>query len=379
MPRLPPTNPLVRHLLAVVLLAIPLLACEGESKNDQQGPQAHPVTTAIVEAESLRETVRGIGSLRALEHVEVRPESSGIVREVLFEEGAEVERGHVLYRIDSEMLARRLRAQRAALAASEARLQNAQSTMRRRAQLFADGVIAPAEYELAYTQLEQSKAEVSRVEAEMALVREQIADTVVRSPLAGIVSESRVDPGSFVTVGQHLATVYRRSPLEVEFSLPERFAARVKPGQPVQLSVASLGDQTLEGSVVFISPSVSEASRDLRAKARVPDPPPALKPGMFATVTVTLDTRENPVVPEEALVGTRKGYIVFVVEGKTAKRRAVKVGLREPGRAEVREGLETGDVVVRTGHINIEDGSKVKVVEDETKLGALGDTGSGDR
>ncbi|MFW5738744.1 MAG: efflux RND transporter periplasmic adaptor subunit [Myxococcota bacterium] len=369
--RFSPWSTFAMAMLALVPLSA-LGACDGEQQ-EQRGPQAQPVTTAIVKVDTLRETVRGIGSLQALEQVAVSPETNGIVRKVGFEEGTFVRDGQVLFRIDSKMLDRQLGAQLAALSAARAQLTHARSTMQRRAQLLAEGVITPAEYQAALTQLQQAEAEVQRLEAQAGLVREQIADTVIRAPLAGIISESSIDPGTFVRAGQHLATVYQSSPLEVEFTVPERHAPRLGPGQLVDLTLTSVPDKRFEGRITYVSPSVTEATRDIVVKAQIDDPPKPLKPGMFATVVVTLETREGQaVIPEEALVGTRKGYMVFVVRDGTAHRRDVQIGLRKPGWVAIRKGLEQGEVVVRTGHISIEDGTEVKVVEPDAGADAAG-------
>jgi membrane fusion protein (multidrug efflux system) len=124
-------------------------------------------------------------------------------------------------------------------------------------------------------------------------------------------------------------------------------------------------DRTFETQVTYVSPGVRETTRDFTAKARIDNPDGLLRPGSFATSEVVVQVRQQqPVIPEEALVAVRRGYIVFVVENGTARRRDVQIGLREPGRVEILEGLEPGEVVVTNGQMRVTDGTRVRGVGD---------------
>ncbi|MGM0578058.1 MAG: efflux RND transporter periplasmic adaptor subunit [Myxococcota bacterium] len=329
------------------------------------GEQAVPVEVATVRAETLEETVRGIGSLESPDAVILRPETSGVVREIGFEEGAHIEEGALLFRIDEAILESELGAQRATLRSARARLQNAERRFERQEALLQRGVSAQAAYDDALADKDSAAAEVARLRAEVALTKERIRDTRIEAPFSGVISERRIDRGAWVQTGQDLATLYRTGALEVGFTVPERYAGRIAVGRPVRVSVESRPDTTWEGEVSYVSPSIDEANRDLRVKAQVPVAE-GLRPGSFVTARVVLDVRRDvPVVPEEALVGTRKGYIVFAVREGRAHRVSVETGLREPGIVEIREGVEAGDRVVREGHMRLSDGARVQPQTDE--------------
>ncbi len=349
--------------LTSVLLV--LVGCGKESSESPRGPKDErvPVEVAEVRLDTLRETVRGIGTLRAAETVEIKPEVNGIIREIGFEEGGRVKKAQVLFAIDDEKLKHHLRARKAALEAARARLADAQRQFNRLRKLMKRSVATQDEFDKAQADFRAATADVERAEAEVELSKEQLDDTHIRAPFEGVISERSVDVGDYVNVGEHLATLYRVSQMEIAFTLPERFMGRVQGGQTVSVAVSAFPDRRFEGKVYFVSPHVDEVTRDFLVKAKVKNPEGLLKPGAFGTAEVTLKVREKrPVIPEESLVATRQGYIVFVVEDETAKRREVRIGLRETGTVEAREGLKAGERVVRAGQMNVSDGTPVRVV-----------------
>ncbi len=358
--------------LAVCCAAL-LVGCPEEENADgpqQQGPSTVKVLVAPVVQDTLRETVQGIGTLRALARVELRPEVAGLVRGIHFEEGARVEADQRLFTIDDTKLQRQRAAREAAIELARVRLGLAQKTYERVEMLQERGSATPEEFDRAYAQLDEARAEINRLEAELALLDEQIADTTITAPFAGQIGEKNVDVGDFLSVGHMLATVYRMDPIEVSFGVPERFLGRIETGQTVDASLAAYPDKTFEGEVVYVSPAVDEATRSFTVKARLDNAAGLLRPGAFARAAITLDVHEaRPVIPEEALVSTRAGFIVYVAEEGTAHRREVRIGLREPGRVEIREGLEPGVLVISKGHMNLSDGTAIEPVEEAAATG----------
>lgn len=360
-------SPSLRTPLIVACLAAAVaIGCGGDGEDqEQQGERKTPVETVEVAAETVLETAGASGSLRSVETVELLSEATGLVEAVELEEGGTVRRGQPLVRFDDATLQRELEARRAALATAESRTELAGVTHRRVADLAERGSASAEELDRAASELEQARSEIRRLESEIGVVEERIEDTTLVAPLDGRVSERFVDRGDFVQVGDPVATLYSTDALEVALPLPERLMSRVELGQEVTVRVSAYPERRFEGEVGFISPAVNESTRTFLVKARLEDREGLLRPGAYATAEVVLERRTNrPVVPEEALVSTRTGYIVFVVEDGTARRREVEIGLRMPGRAEIVDGLEVGETVVRTGHMSLTDGMPVEVVED---------------
>jgi membrane fusion protein (multidrug efflux system) len=344
---------------SLLLLGGLLLACGGAESVPER--PAVRVETSRVESGTLKETVRGIGTLRAAETVEIRAEVAGTVAQIHFEEGGFVQAGQPLYSLDDRTLSSQAAAQAAAVREAQARLSDARSRFDRVKALAESDALSRQEYDRARTELDTARAGLERARAQLQVARELHADTNISAPFSGPISESEVDVGDFVRVGDRLATLYQVSPLEIAFRIPERFADKVRRGQPLELVAASAPAQTFEGSVDFVSPAIDESTRDFLVKALIANEEGALKPGSFATVQVTVEERSGiPVVPEEALIATRLGYQVFVVNDGVAELRPVEIGLREPGRAEVATGLVLGERVVKTGQMRLSSGTQVE-------------------
>jgi len=308
--------------------------------------------------------VRSIGTLRAIDDVVVRPETSGRIEEIGFQEGRTVEAGQVLFRLDDDKLQRELARQQANLASAKADVALSTLQYERANTLYQENVGTEEEADRTRTQLERDRAEVNRLEAEIALVEERLEDTVIRAAFTGLIGQSAVDVGDYVQTGESLTSLFAVQPLELSVTLPERFAGRVRRGMGVSVMVTAYPERRFNGEVTYVSPDVSERSRDFIVKATLPNDDGVLKPGMFATAEIVIDIRDKrPVIPEEALVSTRTGYRVFVVENGKAVQREVEIGLRRPGEVEIRAGVEAGETVVRSGAMNIQDGAPVRVLE----------------
>lgn len=358
-------HPSFRGCVAIATLAaLVLIGCADEDAGQVSEPAVR-VQAAPTTQQTLAMTVRGIGTLRALQTVELRPEIAGTITRIHFEEGGKVARDDLLFELDTRKLQQELAARQAALEASLARRENAERELRRIERLFQRQVATEDARDQSATDLREAEAEVDRLESEVSLDRERIADARIRAPFDGRISEALVDAGDYVKSGDLLATLYRTDELEIEFSLPERYSGNIAPGQRVDITVTAYPDRVFSATTTFVSPSVSDETRDFLVKARLANPDALLKPGTFATALLTIAERERAlVVPEESLIATREGYIVFLVgEDGRAHRREVKIGLRNPGVAEITEGLALGDVVIRTGHMRVAEGSPLSVVD----------------
>lgn len=355
-------------LLVLAGLAIALLLGRGLTGGGEtdapQAARAPSVTVEVVtvEARRMSETVRGVGTLRASAVVEIAPEVGGRITALEFAEGATVRSGQVLVRLRDARLREQLNSREAALEAARSRALNAERMHARAEALRAERQISEGDYEQRLTEMRTTRAEVQGLEADIAALREQLAELVIRAPFTGEISEHAVDEGAFIESGRRIATLYRIDPLHMSFSIPERYAGRVSLEDQVEITVASLPRERFAAQLDFISPSIDERSRTLALRATVENTEGRLRPGSFGTARVLLSQREDlPVLPEEALVGTRDGYIVFVVEDGVARRREVVTGLRESGLVAIAEGLSPGEVVVRLGHQRVNDGSRVEI------------------
>ncbi len=363
-------------LVTLLLLATGIIIGSGAvGGNDQQerGGQAEQrapaVETAKVVATELHQRVRGVGTLRTIQQVDLKPEQAGRLISVNFDEGGMVEQGQLLFELDGRKLQHQRASAQAALESAEARLLSERIRFRRARDLHERQAATDDELDQARADYDSAAADVRRLQAELSIIEEDIADTRIHAPFDGIISARRLDPGTYLTVGDVLATLYQIDPLEITFGVPERYTGRVRRGQPVELMVAAYPDEPFEGEVRYVSPSIERATRTFEVRARVANPDHRLKPGAFAAASVVIATREDrPVIPEEALIGTREGHMVFVVEEDEgseprAVARSVRIGLRQQDLIEIESGLEPGETIVRLGHMQVDDGDPVRVIE----------------
>ena len=319
-----------------------------------------PVDLTQVASTDLDETIEAIGTLEARQEVILKPELSGIIDEVHFEEGNAVEKGQLLFSIEDDTYQAQLRAKEALLQQHRAQLSNQRRNFERRKRLFQQQQVSEEVRDEAETQLKIAQAQVRRLQAEIDEFREVLEDTRIRAPFAGIVGELLVDPGNWVDAGTPLAAVTQNDPLHIAFTLPEKSSGRVQTGQLARVLIPAYPKKHFEGRVFFISPRIESSSRSLLVKAILDNSRQELKPGGFASVQLKVGTRRNvPVIPEEALIPTRTGYMVFTVQDEQAHARQVEIGLRRPGTVEIRRGLEAGETVIRAGHESVQEDDRV--------------------
>lgn len=362
-----------RLILITGVLAL-IAGCGPQQQDGADSPDAAaPVETVRVELATFEHTASGIGTLRAAETVQVRPEISRRIEEIRYEEGNRVEKGDVLFMLDRSKLDRQMNVSRARLALAKAQLEFARTTYQRYRALTKDGVATQERLDEVKSNFEQSQAEVERWQAEVELNLERLQDTRIVAPFDGIADDRRVDVGQLVDPGTVLTTLYRTSELEARFSLPERYVGQVETGQEARIRVDAYPDRTFDGPITFVGPNIDQSTRTFPVKATLDNEEGTLKPGTFITATVVLEEHaDQPALPEEALVATREGYIVFVIEDGKAREQPVEIGLRQAGRVEIHEGLQEGDVVVRTGHMDLTPGEKVRIEGQETQGGGSG-------
>jgi membrane fusion protein (multidrug efflux system) len=315
------------------------------------GPAA--VEVARAQALTLTDDVQAVGSLRSVQGVMVRPEVSGRIARLGFAEGARVRRGQLLVQLDDTL-------QQAQLKQAEAQASIARTNLQRSRELLAQNFVSASA-------VDQNAAALQVAEAQVALAQAQVQRMRVLAPFDGTTGLKAVDVGDYVRDGADIVALEDLSSLTVQFALPERYVDRVRPGQPVELTVDALAGRKFQGRVQALDAQVDANGRALQVLARVANPGTVLKPGMFARPRVVFAVREGAiVVPEEALVplGARQ-FLFKVVDGpdgqKVSQRLEARIGLRLPGQVEITEGLKPGDVVVTAGHGRLVRGDAVPV------------------
>ena len=328
------------------------------------GPGSGPVSVEVgkVEVTTLADDAQAVGSLQSRQGVMLRPEVSGRIAALGFGDGQRVKRGQLLVQLDDTL-------QLAQLKQSEAQASIARTNLQRNRELVAQNFVSQSA-------VDQSAAALEVAEAQVALAKAQLARMRIVAPFDGIAGIRNVNLGDYVKDGADLVGIEDLSQVLVGFRLPERFVARVKTGQAVDVTLDALPGQRFAGRIDALDSVVDANGRSLLVRARLDNPDGVLKSGMFARARIVFAQRENAlVVPEEALVpmgGTQ--YLFKVVEGpdgKVAKRLEARIGLRLPGKVEVLEGLAPGELVVTAGQARLTRGDAVPIkVVDISRAGA---------
>lgn len=306
------------------------------------------VALAPVQRVSFPRGVAAVGSLRSDESVVLRPEVSGRIQRLNFQEGARVAAGQVLVQLDDSV-------PRAELSQAQANLSLAQSQYRRSEALQKQGFVSPQARE-------ESNSALKAQQANTALVRARLDKMTIRAPFAGMVGLRAVSVGDFVSEGQDIAPLVAIDPLKVDFRVPEMYLTRVQVGQALTLRLDALPGTQREGKVYAVSPVVDAGGRSVLLRATVTNPDGLLRPGMFARVQLIFSQDQALVVPETALAPSGDTQYVFRVRDRIAQRVEVRVGERRDGQVEVLEGLSANDNVVISGLQRVIDGGAVKPV-----------------
>lgn len=344
-------------LPAVLVLAA---GCGGGEAREDSGEAPAVVDAVVALEDTIRVRVRSVGSLEADQRVEMSAEAPGRVSDILFTEGAAVSRGEVLLRLDRQKLGAEVEAGRAAVARAEREAANLQRQLERNRGLLEAGAISEQAFDDLQTQAEAATSRLEEARAQLSLARSRLADATIRAPFGGRVGAREVDVGTYVAAGDPLFVLVDNDPLEIEFTVPERYLRNLDPGDPVELTVSSFPDESFRGQVTFVSPVVDPRNRTVTLKASIPNPEEELRAGQFANVTLQLETRPGAVVvPEQAVVPTGGARFVFLVREGAAVRRPVALGERSGGRVEVTGGVAPGDTVIVAGQQRIGDGSPV--------------------
>lgn len=316
------------------------------------GPQRPPAPVELAQAESGRvaDEVQALGTLSPNESVAVAPEVAGRIIAMPFREGQRVEEGALLVELDATIA-------RAELTQARTNLQLAQDTVERNQTLVQRGAGTQVSLEQAAAQLATARAGVASAEARL----EKLS---IHAPFAGVMGLRSVSVGAIVQPGQTIATLTSLDPIKVDFGVPELFLSAVRVGQKLGIAVDAAPGRVFQGEVYAIAPIVDASGRAIRLRATVPNPEGALRPGLFARVTLTTGVREEAVTaPEAALIPspTGQGFSAYVVREGRAALTPVQVGRRLEGRVEITEGLRAGDMVVVAGQQGLRDGAAVAI------------------
>jgi RND family efflux transporter MFP subunit len=373
-----------RRLALSLAVALAVAACGGGAKKDKAAGQPRAVKTARAAEVQLGTSVVVSGTLAAHERATVSTKVPGRLQVLNVDLGSRVAKGQVLAQVAPTDYELRVRQAEAALAEARARiglsegendvvdpaqtgtvrqaaavLEEARQNRERSARLAAEGLIAQSErdaseaafkvaesrYQDALDEIRGRSATAGQRRVDLAVAQQQLTDTSVKAPFAGVVEQKRANVGEYMAAGAPLIDLVSVDPLRFRAEVPERDAASVRSGQAVRVSAEGV-DREYAGSISRLSPTISERNRVLVVEADISNDG-GLRPGTFVRAQIVTDaTTRGITIPNRALVTFAGLQKVFLVKEGKAVEKAVTAGRRTEQWTEIASGLAVGDEVV---------------------------------
>ncbi|HKO61481.1 MAG TPA: efflux RND transporter periplasmic adaptor subunit [Pyrinomonadaceae bacterium] len=396
----------VKLLLPLMLLAlIATAACKSDypasARQNRAGDKPREVRTARVEETPFGEAVSVNGTLAAYDETVASAKVPGRLRAISVDLGTVVRRGQVIAQVEPQDYNLRVQQAEAALAQARARvglspdgrddrvtpeqtgtvrqaravLDEARVSRDRSARLVEQGIVARSEfdtvdanykvavsrYQDAIEEIRNRQALVAQRRSELALAKQQLADTAVHAPLDGVIQEKRASVGEYLAAGAPVVNIVKMDPLRLRAEVPEREATAIRAGQNVRVTVDGNANVYV-GQITRLSPVIAQQTRMLVVEADVRNNG-GLRPGAFARAEiVTNDAKMAVTVPNSALVTFAGIEKVIVVQNGKAIEKPVTTGRRNGEWTEIVAGVSVGDqVVVDPG--NLQNGMAVEVVQ----------------
>lgn len=315
------------------------------------------ISTVDVEEQNWEMTLSSVGTVEAVQGVIVTADIPGRVEEILFTPGAEVKAGDILLQQDVSSEQAQLRAAESGVALAKANLDRVET-------LRAKNVSSQSEYDTAVARYKESVAQADNI-------RTIIEKKSVKAPFAGRLGIRLVNVGSELSVSEPIVSLQTQGPVFVNFSLPQRVFASLKPGLEVRVETdASAG--VIFGTITAINPQVDASTRNIRVQATLQNASQQLLPGMFATVELVLpEVKTVLAIPITAVAYATYGDSIYKVVSESgedgasdkqiAKQSFVRLGESRGDFVAVEEGVEPGEVIVSTGVFKLHNGAAISV------------------
>ncbi|MFO7479135.1 MAG: efflux RND transporter periplasmic adaptor subunit [Methyloceanibacter sp.] len=347
-------------------------------------PPPATVTAEPVKTETWIDRVRAIGTLVAIEGVDVAPQVGGIVTDYFFDSGHDVQKGQKLVKLDTSV-------EEADLADNKATLQQTNLDFERQSKLVKTSAVSQATLDSTIAKRDSAAAAVQKTEA-------LIAQKTIAAPFAGRLGLRRVERGQYVSPGQTLVWLQALDPIWVDFPVPEASVGKFAVGSKIELAADAFPRELFKGEIEAFDAKLGADTRTLTVRARLPNPDRKLLPGMFANVAVLAGgAKEYVTVPRTAVTYGLYGDSVWVVKDSAAKphpapatasaepvasaiasdaapigsipaektfiaeRRFVRLGPSEGDRIAILEGVQPGEQVITSGQLKLQPDAAIKL------------------
>ena len=337
-------NVIVRSLL-VCGVCVASVACDSKKSAEvaeQPAEVVKPkVTTEVVKTQDVDMQSVFMGTVEGYAVNNITPQQPRRITRVLVDVGDRVSAGQKVAELDNSSLAQ-----------AKAQYDNAKASFERSDELYKFGGESKASWEAVKTQYEVAKLTYENL----------LENTTLVSPISGVITARNYDNGDMVA-GQPIFVVQQISPAKIVINVSENLYSYLKKGMPVSIELDAIPEQTFEGKVHRITPSIDAATHTFPVEIVIPNGKEQIKPGMYARVTMKYGSRQNVVVPDRAVVkmlGSGERFIYVYKADGTVSYQKVELGRRMQDKYEVLSGIADGDEVVVTGQSVLKDGLAVE-------------------
>ena len=340
-----------------------------------------PVEVEVVSAGSIEETIELTGWIKANQIVDIASKVAGRVESlsvlsdgsdlVAVEEGVSVKKGQQLAIIDHDVYLAQVAAAKASVRAKEIELTDAEREKKRIVALFEGGSSTEQSKDKAITAAELAAASLSLTKANLELAQINLRESMIVSPIDGIVTAKHIDEGNLIRSGDQIVTIADMRTVRVIVAATEKYGSDITVGMPANIKVDAFAGRTFGAGVHSIHPALDAQTHTIQVEIRLDNDGLLLKPGMFARVTLITRRKDNVVViPRDVVLGGKiDKHYVYVVEGasagKIARKHFVEIGIKQADRYEITDGLKAGETLVVNGMNYLADGMDVEVVRIE--------------
>lgn len=355
----------VRSFLLASIAALVLTACgQPEAATAAQAPSSPTVDVATVVQQKITESDEFTGRLQAPETVVLMPRVSGYLDKVLFNEGALVKAGDLLFQIDNRAFVAEVNRLSAQLQNARSQQQLAQSDLRRAEKLRGQKAIAEELLDARRARFEQANAEVASVQAALVKAQLDLSHTEVRSPISGRVSNALITAGNFVQAGQsQLTSIVSTNQMYAYFDADEqiylKYVALAAAGQredsrsnsPVLMALSSDQEFSFRGELDFLDNSVNPQTGTIRARAVFQDPQNRLIPGLFARLKLAGSASYDGILIDDKAIGTdlNNKFVLLLDDQQQLQYQPVTLGEKIGGLRVITSGLKAKDRIVVNG------------------------------
>lgn len=380
-------------ILVMIIAVMAVSGCGSKKATGTAGEKTVTVTTEAVSVTTMKNTITLNGTVKSLQEAEISSKVSGKVSEIHFELGQRVKQGDILFKLDDTDLRLELQQAEATLnvtrtsldsswVTAETDYQDAKRSYERSKRLYENHLVSKQDFEDAESSFKKAedtynaaklaegsgvtnaKATLEKALAEYEIAKTDLANTVVKAPIAGVVASKDLKIGQYVTTSDTVAELVDLSSMIVKANVTEAVVNQIKVGDQVEISVKSTLEHPVTGEIIAIAPAVDSSTLNYPIKIKVANPQNTLKSGMFAEVTLTLNRAERVLAVPLSAISEESGrkYVYLLDEGK-AKRTLIQTGISDSQWIQVTEGLTEKDVVIVKGRDQLKDGSSVMIGE----------------